>query len=196
MSNALAKIDGFLRLGKGWHYGAGSPASSALVGRAKLLINLFHSQGFANVDAFPGVDGEIMISAFENGHCIELTLELDGTFRLLHEENGEEILYLENLSTYKLAKHFSFATSKVKLKEWLSSGSFTPVTTTPARESSKTWHSGQQGTRPPSPASNLIAPLNEAVEYANMPESIINQSPTTLPSSGFSTNPTFLPQAA
>jgi hypothetical protein len=196
MSNALAKVDGFLRLGEGWYYGAGSPASSALVGRAKLLINLFHRQGFANVDAFPGVDGEIMLSAFENGHCIELTLELDGTFRLLHEENGEEIFYRESLSTYDLAKHFSFATSKVKLKEWLSSGSSIPVTTTAPPASSKTWHSGQQGTRLPSPASNLTAPLNEVVDYANMPESIMNQSPMTLQSFGFSTNPTFLPRAA
>ncbi|MCB8880088.1 hypothetical protein ACELLULO517_07565 [Acidisoma cellulosilytica] len=191
MSNALAKIDGFLRLEKGWHYGSGVPVSRALVGRAKLLINLFHALGFPNVDAFPGVDGELMISAFEEGHCIEVTLELDGTFRLLHEDKGQEVFYEEGLSTYDLAKHFSFETTKAKRTEWYSSDLSTPVTTTSRLGSSRTWRLDQQRETQQFLALSRNAPVNEVAEYASMHVNTTNLSHTILQSSGFSTNPTF-----
>jgi hypothetical protein len=94
-SNAqtIGKIQSFGRLPHGWHYGKGAPASQAMIRAALTALSTFMALGFPLTDAFPGIGGEIMVTAYKGRHCIELTIEPNNTFTIAHEFAGEDRFY-------------------------------------------------------------------------------------------------------
>lgn len=91
------KVDSFLNLPRGWHYGEGEPPALHTVNTAKEIINFFGSIGFTRIDAFPGLLGEVMITGYAFDHCLEFIIETDGRISLAHEMNGEECYARDNL---------------------------------------------------------------------------------------------------
>jgi len=125
MREATRKIVGFQSLADGWHYGGGLAPSQGLVGRAIGMSNLLDSMGFTDTDAFPGADGEIMLAAYRERHCVEITLETDRTFRFSHQEGDVELVYKERLSIISLLQLLNSALRKVTVSTCLTFDSFT-----------------------------------------------------------------------
>jgi len=93
----LNKIDGFECLNAGWCYGEGLPFDKAMINYAKQIAFALLESGFSQIDAFPGLGGEIRVTAYHKKHYIEFTLEEKNSVTYLHEAGGIEKEYIENL---------------------------------------------------------------------------------------------------
>jgi hypothetical protein len=136
-----AKIRSFARLPPGWHYGAGKAALQETIDLAREYLLLFAQLGFVETDAFPGVDGEIMVSAYRGGHCVEVTLELDSTFTLTHQFDGSDRYHGAGLSSVTASQTLSTISEKINQEACATSDWYIPGTTISTRVDSKTWHS-------------------------------------------------------
>ena len=128
------KIRGFSSFKKGWHFGEGVPPSKELLKIAVNMADRVALSGFRS-DAFPGIDGEIMVTAYHGGDYLEFTFETDGTVTFVREKGETEIAYEEKL-TFKQAKKRlnDFGIEKI----WKNlSGLSTPPIMTQTRKSSK-----------------------------------------------------------
>ena len=83
------KIDSFCKLPKGWHYGEGVPASKKRIEKAHKINDFFHSYG-VNTDAFPGIEGEIQVTAYLDEYYWEVTIERDNSIVYVFEVNEVE----------------------------------------------------------------------------------------------------------
>jgi hypothetical protein len=129
LSSTQSKITGFLKLPVGWHYGKGRAPSKDFVAKALVYVSFYNLLGIEKTDAFPGIDGEIMVTGYYGTNVIETTLELDGTFRFCHEKGDVEIKYQEALSASGLSELLLSAAPETECEKWYSSGLSTPTTT-------------------------------------------------------------------
>jgi hypothetical protein len=130
----LKKIDNFLYLEKGWHYGKGVSPSKETIAIAKKIAEQALSYIF-DTDAFPGIEGEIMVTVYHKEHYLEFTIESDGEITFVHEVNDEELVYKEGLKLQE---------AKIKLddfceKIWNISELSTESIMIPKRSDSKVW---------------------------------------------------------
>jgi hypothetical protein len=95
-AGTLTKILSFARLPFGWHYGEGRPIDKKVIQRA--LAILWRLYRLADSDAFPGSDGEIMVTGYEGDHYIEAIVENDGSVSLTYEFKDSEIFAQERMS--------------------------------------------------------------------------------------------------
>lgn len=92
----IKKILGFEKRGHGWHFGEGVPPSKDIISKALLIVKKAIKAEF-DTDAFPGVDGEIMVTIYHKDDYMEFTIEGDGKVTFVHEQGEEEISYKEGL---------------------------------------------------------------------------------------------------
>lgn len=95
--SVLTKIRDFLQLKPGWHFGEGKPPDKNIIERALFLAERAIAVLF-NIDAFPGIDGEIMVTIYHYNHYLEFTFETDNSVTYVHEKDGKEVCYQEHLS--------------------------------------------------------------------------------------------------
>jgi hypothetical protein len=143
------KIKSFANLPVGWHYGRGTPASKEMVRVALQRYWNLQMLGYVETDAFPGVDGEVMVTCYRGRHCLEITAEVDGTFAVAHQCGGKEDFYENGLSVEDANFAVWSLTAKIEREEqeecdissWSISNTMTlePV-------NSKTWRSNHQAT--------------------------------------------------
>lgn len=91
------KILGFGFLEKGWCYLEGVSIEKHMINRAIELTRLavsYHLQ----TGAFPGLNGEILVTIYHGKHCLEFTLEPSDTVTYAHMEDEHEHAYIEKLS--------------------------------------------------------------------------------------------------
>jgi hypothetical protein len=93
-----AKISSFAHLPRGWHYGKGVPAHPDTVRIATEYLLTLTALLFEETDAFPGADGEILVSAYRGKHCVEVTVETDRSFAVSHQLDGAERFHAAELS--------------------------------------------------------------------------------------------------
>jgi hypothetical protein len=75
----------------GWHYGEGGPLSMIVVTKALEIDGYYRELGFTSTDAFPGANGELMITAYRGSHCIETTISTDLRYLVTYERDDAEI---------------------------------------------------------------------------------------------------------
>ena len=92
------KIRSFRQLPEGWHYGEGGPPAQRTVTRALAILKAAHSYGFLWADAFPGIEGEIRVTAYEGPHYLEFTVAADRRITFVRELDNVEVACEENLS--------------------------------------------------------------------------------------------------
>jgi len=97
------KILAFSNLGKDWHFGEGVPPTKEILKQAVSLSDRIAISGFRS-NAFPGVDGEIMVTVYHGKNYLEFTFEADGTVTFVREKDETEIAYEEKL-TFDQAKN-------------------------------------------------------------------------------------------
>lgn len=133
------KIRSFASLPLGWHYGNGAPAPESLIRIARNYHNLFLTLGFSETDAFPGIDGEIMVTAYRGKNCIELTVGLDRDFVVTHECGGQEKFHEHGLSEVEATEALGVITANIEQEECNTLYSFTSSITTHVLNNSRIW---------------------------------------------------------
>lgn len=91
------KILEFSNLKKGWHFGEGIPPTEKILKSALDLSDHIATLGFQS-NAFPGVDGEIMMTVYHGKNYLEFTFETNGTVTFVREKSETEIAYEEGLT--------------------------------------------------------------------------------------------------
>jgi hypothetical protein len=120
------KIIGFKKLQVGWHYGRGIPPTDDAVSKARALNIEALRAGFKKTNAFPGIDGEIQVTAYHQSIYLELTIELDGMITFVYERDDQEIAYEKVTFDEVITK-----IRKFRGLTWALSGLSTSSTTTP-----------------------------------------------------------------
>jgi len=128
------KILTFSSFEKGWHFGEGVPPTKDILQQAVGMSDRIAISGFRS-NAFPGIDGEIMVTAYHGKNYLEFTFETDGTVTFVREKEEIEVAYEEKL-TFDQAKSRLNAFGAEKIWKNLSGLSTANIMTQP-RESSK-----------------------------------------------------------
>lgn len=84
------KIRSFRELPTGWHYGNGNAPSDETIQKALTLNSELALSGFSKTNAFPGIEGEIQVTAYHGPLYLEFTIEPDKGITFIYEHNGEE----------------------------------------------------------------------------------------------------------
>ena len=92
------KIKSFSKYTSNWSYGRGIEFSQGTILYALRIVNLFRDYGFNETDAFPGEDGEIMITAYKGDYCCEITAYNEHMNDFIIEEGDSEILREEKIN--------------------------------------------------------------------------------------------------
>lgn len=135
-TQAHRKLKAFEDFEQGWHYGQGVPFSPETLGRAFRIADLAQFFDVEHTDAFPGVDGEIMVTLYKGNLCFEVTAEPDGSFIFLEERDGVQ-LNEQRISLTQLVREIS----RLGGRFWKSSGSFIGHITTNTGNALSAWHS-------------------------------------------------------
>ena len=85
-SDALnRKIEEFADLPDGWHYGSGVAATEQAVTAARKVKSLLLENNAHDVEAFPDVDGGILVCGYHHDDTVEVLCSPQGTMDLVHE---------------------------------------------------------------------------------------------------------------
>lgn len=98
VSATAKKIRSFGALPIGWHYGQGRPLSVDVINKALAIDGYYRQLGFTTTDAFPGADGELMITAYRGPNCIETIISTDLHYSVTHERDNTEISAAQGVS--------------------------------------------------------------------------------------------------
>ena len=98
MSKTEKKLAGFRNLPRGWNYGRGRSIRKDVYEMAVALLRYINELGLSKTDVFPGVDGDVCITAYRFGHYLEVSVEVDLTLSVSHEFDNQEVFSKESLS--------------------------------------------------------------------------------------------------
>lgn len=106
-NSTTAKIRSFKTFQEGWSFGEGVKFSDNILNKAVKINETALKSGFQETDAFPGLNGEIMVALYLEQDYWEFTLEPDESLTFVYEQGEETIIYEEGRS-------FEFAIAKIK----------------------------------------------------------------------------------
>jgi hypothetical protein len=132
-----SKIKSFHSLSEGWHYGVGGPIESDIIDQAHKWVEILFICGFTDLNAFPGFDKEILLSADYNDFYIELIIENDKSFSIVVEKDDEPYLYKSRIS----ANEAQEVISEITENKWIAYDCYIPVISIPAKAASQGLHS-------------------------------------------------------
>lgn len=92
------RIDGFAALPDGWHFGDGIAPVARAVESAHAINLLLADYGARNIEAFPCIDGGILIHGYRRADVLEIQCDPDGQICLSHERDGGLVQEQENIS--------------------------------------------------------------------------------------------------
>jgi len=101
-NNTEQKILNFADMRDGWNYGEGEPIDAAAILEACLLHSKLLTCGFYETDAFPGLSGEVQVTAYWKDDYFEFTREKEGEWSFIHERLDEIIEETYSLNTPQL----------------------------------------------------------------------------------------------
>ncbi len=64
--DTLEKLDCFLALSIGWHYGEGVSSQPIASEQARALLETATTRGFVQTDVFPGINGEVAVTLYND----------------------------------------------------------------------------------------------------------------------------------
>lgn len=166
------KLIEFAELEKGWNFGEGVPSDRVALATAFAILEKIAASGFDHMNAFPGIAGEVRVTAYAGADYYEFTVELDGSVTYVYEREDEELENVEGLTVSEALKKLEIRTPAT----WnLYATSTQPNIMTLTNADFRAWHFGTQaGTGFLSSAYN--APLRQAATYvATGPISIEGQ---------------------
>ena len=99
------QILSFRNLAQGWHYGEGREATDFAVVEALAVYNYFLEYGVKTIEAFPDIDGGVLVSGYYEQHTLDVLCTHDGYINLLHEVDDEEFTEKEKISLDEFAAY-------------------------------------------------------------------------------------------
>lgn len=96
--NTGQKIRDFQKFETGWHYKEGLPFSQNAISEALDLHFQILTAGFNETDAFPGLSGEIQVTAYWEDDYFEFTREANGLWTFVHEHVDDRLCKEKGLS--------------------------------------------------------------------------------------------------
>jgi hypothetical protein len=187
-NNTEEKIRSFSALAVGWHYGTGLAPSQEMIATAIQWHRYLISLGFTVTDAFPGRNGEIMVTAYQGSHYIEILLESISTVSFLHERDGKEVRSLDQVTPDQVFRALGELAGEI----WNTSGYSIQNISTVNVVSLRASPSRSMTTEHPSSTWGVSQGLPSASTYGNtIPTSGANRL-----YSGFLTKPSFQRNAA
>ena len=108
--SAREKILDFRHYSKGWDYGEGNPFSPETIRRALLINRMIIAKCTPETDAFPGPDGDIMVTAYCDPWYWEFLIDASGRVTYIAEKDDVVTDEREGLS-YDEALHLASAPS-------------------------------------------------------------------------------------
>lgn len=137
-SFTASKIEKFKDLKKGWSYGEGVSFKREIVDLALKLNEEMVLSGFLETDSFPGADGSIMVTLYEENKksgekdCLEFTIHESESVTFVHERENKEICFNDNLTLQDaIEKIDKFRKTQWSLSKWSSSESLIQSSMTP-----------------------------------------------------------------
>ncbi len=106
----------FSELPDGWNFGAGTCSATNAFGKSIFLLSdAVGLEGIDDIEAFPGVDGEIQLNFYKDDATLEMIFEIDGTIAITFEE-GSKSVQLATAASYSKATKFleEFAYNKCR----------------------------------------------------------------------------------
>src|SRR5687768_11561549 len=85
------KIAMFRQLPAGWRYGEGVHVTEAAARVAAHIKQRAGQFGYNQTDAFPGVDGSLVLSIYDGDISHDFTVHPDGSVDYILELNGEDL---------------------------------------------------------------------------------------------------------
>lgn len=185
-SSTARKIDEFTKLPKGWNFGSGIPARKDIAELAKELLTFGVTEGFAWHDAFPGINGQIILTMYVRNHCLEFEVGSSGKISVVWEEGDNDRGEWDSLSLAQVKDKIL----ELKGKIWISLGRYTGVITTRHVEGLSAKHSNRLTTAA-YPWSIKVASDSTVVQSASISGNIIPSLSTAAQSTGRSRKPTY-----
>ncbi len=155
VASRAMQIRSFAKLAPGWHYGDGCPATADAVAAALVIDTLLLESNVHEIEAFPGVDGGILISGYHGDHTLEIRCEPSGRMQFLHEVDDEVVSEQPTVSLAEVSAY-------LEALEWTPKNSF--AYSTPSISA---------GTGAVSPVRLFSHPPAEASRYS-MPNVLLN----------------------
>jgi hypothetical protein len=137
-SRTLKKLEAFLGLPHGWHYGSGDAPSARAVEIAADLLNTLILNGMTRTDAFAGADGEVLLTGYYQRHHVAFTIDPTGEIACSYENAGHDVSEVDAVDT---ARAKEWLVREVARRIWNTSDLFTLGTLTIISTDSTTWHS-------------------------------------------------------
>jgi hypothetical protein len=181
------KIRSFRHLTPGWHYGRGIPISETVTRIALRLNALSRYMGVLTTDAFPGVDGEILLTCYVREHYLEVLVRPDEAVSIIHEIADEVVTEVPP------TRRPEPVLRQIVGEIWNGSGSYTSTISMFGDRDLPVWHSRTHLMSLAHQSSASRAWTSGALRYANTSQSFMPERPPILRSSGFSTMPSSLP---
>jgi len=97
MQTTLEKILSFAHFKPGWSYGEGIGFAQNTLHKAIQLAKTAHTLGFQETDAFPGLNGEVMVTVYQGNEYWEFTLLPAETITFVYERDDKTVTYEEGL---------------------------------------------------------------------------------------------------
>jgi len=135
------KLQDFRSLEAGWNFGSGVAPSDVSICQAEQSLRMYMRAGIRDTDAFCGPEGEVMVTAYVNGHYIESDFINEEVVKFLHEDDQGNVIKDAIMSFQEMESYIRKAVQGVLGESWLSSASSIQPITTVAKGSSKTTRS-------------------------------------------------------
>lgn len=81
------KLEEFATLKRGWSFNEGAEILQEALSISYVLVSLFFDYGFFNIDAFPGLDGEVRITLYNDSDYLEFTIISHVSIEYFREKN-------------------------------------------------------------------------------------------------------------
>lgn len=109
IKETINKVESFNMLQKGWHFGDGDAISDDYVKIGTIFLQFAELLGIQKANAFPGENGELQITFYQNNKFLEITIEADRKITVAEDVNDKNVSYEENLNLTEVIE---------KLKIW------------------------------------------------------------------------------
>ncbi len=111
ISKAFELLEQFKQLSVGWNFGQGVPSTPSAARSCQLIMSFVKRLKFDDIDAFPGIDGEIQLCIYLGAETLELVFEPNGTVTITLEKDDAFQCIAENVSTnkaFQILKDFKY----------------------------------------------------------------------------------------
>lgn len=82
------KIKAYTYLEDGWHYGEGRNSFPKATEVALFLVEEFKRKGWEKMDAFPDINGSVLLCVYDGDLCYEFTANEDGKIDYREEKRN------------------------------------------------------------------------------------------------------------